>query len=99
MLRCSYLHQGTHFNLLAYSTVVEPKRKRELLYYTMASVSFAPLPTGSHGFEVEGSDVVKLVLQFLHEQGLSKAAGALQAESGVALNVVDNKESFAAVRT
>ena len=64
----------------------------------MASVSFAPLPTGSHGFEVEGSDVMKLVLQFLHEQGLSKAAGALQAESGVALNVVDNKESFAAVR-
>ena len=43
------------------------------------------------GFEVDGSDVVKLVLQFLHEQGLPRAARELQAESGVALNTVVRK--------
>ena len=30
----------------------------------------------AQGFEVEAGDVVKLVLQFLHEQGLSTTAGA-----------------------
>ena len=40
------------------------------------------LSTGGSGFEVDGSDIVKLVLQFLHEQGLVKAARELQAESG-----------------
>ena len=32
------------------------------------------------GFEVDATDIVKLVLQFLHEQGLSSAAGELQRE-------------------
>mmetsp|Transcript_23707 Transcript_23707/g.63746 ORF Transcript_23707/g.63746 Transcript_23707/m.63746 type:complete len:540 (+) Transcript_23707:406-2025(+) len=48
------------------------------------------------GFEVEAGDVVKLVLQFLHEQGLSNTAGELQRETGVALNTVDNRDHFAA---
>ena len=34
------------------------------------------------GFEVDGGDVVKLVLQFLHEQGLSTSAKELMNESG-----------------
>lgn len=34
--------------------------------------------TGSYGFEVDGGDVMRLVLQFLHEQGLPRAARELQ---------------------
>jgi len=49
----------------------------------------------SLGFEVEGGDVIKLMLQFLNEQGLSRSARELQEETGVALNTVDSKEQFA----
>jgi len=52
------------------------------------------LSTGA-GFEVDGSDCVKLVLQFLHEQGLVSSAKALQTEAGVALNTVDSRDRFA----
>ena len=38
--------------------------------------------------------MVKLILQFLHEQGLGRSASELMDEAGVALNNVDNKESF-----
>ena len=55
----------------------------------------APLPTGMAGFEVDGGDVIKLLLQFLHEQGLSRSARELQKESGVALNTVDSRDRFA----
>ena len=42
--------------------------------------------------EIEGADIVKVLLQFLHEQGLVRSARELQSESGVPLNTVDNLE-------
>ena len=46
--------------------------------------------------EVEATDVVRVVLQFLKENGLTNAMLALQDESQVALNTVDNLEAFVA---
>jgi hypothetical protein len=37
--------------------------------------------SAAYGFEVDGGDVVRLVLQFLHEQGLSRAARELQVHT------------------
>ena len=45
--------------------------------------------------EIESSDVVRVVLQFLKENNLTDAMQALQKESGVTLNTVDNVENFA----
>lgn len=45
--------------------------------------------------EVEGSDVIKVLLQFLHEQGLVRSARELQSESGVPLNTVNSRERLA----
>ena len=45
--------------------------------------------------EIESSDVVRVVLQFLKENNLTGAMQALQKESGVTLNTVDNVENFA----
>ena len=47
--------------------------KRERHRWKMAASDDVTLNT--LGFEVEAGDVVKLVLQFLHEQGLSNSAG------------------------
>ena len=44
--------------------------------------------------EVEATDVVRVVLQFLKENGLTNAMLALQDESQVALNTVDNLDTF-----
>ena len=44
--------------------------------------------------EVEGTDVVRLVLQFLKENQLTKSLQALQDESQVALNIVENVDSL-----
>ena len=44
--------------------------------------------------EVEATDVIRLVLQFLKENSLTTAFTALQEESHVALNTVDNVDGF-----
>jgi len=44
--------------------------------------------------EVEAHDVVRVVLQFLKENGLTKSLLALQDESQVALNTVDSLDAF-----
>lgn len=46
------------------------------------------------GMEVAAADVVRCVLQFLRESGLQSSYEALAAESQVALNSVDNVQSF-----
>lgn len=43
---------------------------------------------------MEATDVVRVVLQFLKENGLNKSLLALQEESQVALNTVENLEAF-----
>eukprot|EP00357_Protocruzia_adherens_P006973 CAMPEP_0114979430 /NCGR_PEP_ID=MMETSP0216-20121206/4365_1 /TAXON_ID=223996 /ORGANISM="Protocruzia adherens, Strain Boccale" /LENGTH=513 /DNA_ID=CAMNT_0002340751 /DNA_START=500 /DNA_END=2041 /DNA_ORIENTATION=- len=44
--------------------------------------------------EVESSDVVKLTLQFLKENGLTRSFKVLQEESQICLNTVENIEDF-----
>jgi WD40 repeat-containing protein SMU1 len=44
--------------------------------------------------EVESGDVIRLVLQFLKEQGLMNSFDTLQKESQVSLNAVDNMETL-----
>lgn len=46
--------------------------------------------------DINGKDVVRLVLQYLNESGLSRSARMLQEESGVKLNSIDNPEALAA---
>jgi len=46
--------------------------------------------------EVEATDVVRVVLQFLKENGLSASLAALQEESGVPLNATDNVDGLVA---
>ena len=44
--------------------------------------------------EVDSQDVIKVVLQFLKENNLHKSMKALQEESNVSLNVVDNLDKL-----
>ena len=48
----------------------------------------------THEVEVEATDVVKIVLQFLKENSLTSSLQALQEEAQVALNTVDNIDTF-----
>lgn len=44
--------------------------------------------------EVDSQDVIKVILQFLKENNLHKTMKALQEESNVSLNVVDNLDKL-----
>ena len=44
--------------------------------------------------EIHKSDVIRLILQFFKENGLFSAFQALQAESSITLNLIENKEAF-----
>ena len=44
--------------------------------------------------EVDARDVVRVLLQFLKESSLTRSLHALQEESEVALNTVDNVDAF-----
>ena len=46
--------------------------------------------------EVDAADVLRMVQQFLREQGLSRSLKTLQDESNVSLNMVDDVASFTA---
>ena len=46
--------------------------------------------------EIDSRDVIKLVLQFLKENNMSKSLQTLQLESNVSLNIVDNVDTFLA---
>ena len=48
----------------------------------------------SGSLEIEATDVVKIVLQFLKENSLTQSLQVLQEESQVALNIVDNVEAL-----
>ncbi|CAN0341507.1 unnamed protein product [Pylaiella littoralis] len=45
-------------------------------------------------FEVESEDVIRLILQFLKENNLTKTLRTLQAESSVCLNTIDNLDNL-----
>ena len=47
-----------------------------------------------HALEIDAADVVRLIEQFLKEHSLTRSLRALQEESQVALNVVDNLDAF-----
>lgn len=47
-------------------------------------------------FGTESHDVIKLMLQFLRENNLTSSLHALQNESGISLNTVQNIDSFTA---
>ncbi|KAH8066615.1 hypothetical protein JL722_1062 [Aureococcus anophagefferens] len=59
-----------------------------------AAMAAAPLIASDIGIgsvEIDASDVVRLVLQFLKEHGLSSSAAELERESGVLVNAVEAK--------
>eukprot|EP00823_Brevimastigomonas_motovehiculus_P005745 TRINITY_DN428_c1_g1_i1.p1 TRINITY_DN428_c1_g1~~TRINITY_DN428_c1_g1_i1.p1 ORF type:complete len:566 (-),score=146.41 TRINITY_DN428_c1_g1_i1:243-1940(-) len=60
-----------------------------------SSSSSAPVQQQMTSLEVDSSEVIKIVLQFLKENGLMATARTLQDESQVTLNTVDDVEKFA----
>jgi WD40 repeat-containing protein SMU1 len=46
--------------------------------------------------EIDSTEVLRLILQFLNENGLSRSVGVLQEESGVSLNMLERPEGFVA---
>lgn len=44
--------------------------------------------------EIDAGDILRLMMQFMREQGLDKSLKSLQDETGVALNTLDNADGF-----
>ncbi|KAI8972493.1 WD40 repeat-containing protein SMU1 [Pilobolus umbonatus] len=44
--------------------------------------------------EIEAEDIVRLVLQFLKENSFNQTAQAIETETGVKINTIENRESF-----
>lgn len=44
--------------------------------------------------EIDGEDVLRIIMQFLSEQGLGQSLKVLQNESGVALNAMENPDAL-----
>ncbi|KAK7249663.1 hypothetical protein SO694_00004265 [Aureococcus anophagefferens] len=57
----------------------------------MAAPPLIASDIGIGSVEIDASDVVRLVLQFLKEHGLSSSAAELERESGVLVNAVEAK--------
>lgn len=66
----------------------------------MSSEASAPAanaaPAAAAQLEVDTGDVLRLIMQFLREQGLSRSLATLQDESDVSFNVVDDLAAFTA---
>ena len=54
----------------------------------------ATTEVGIGSVEIDSADVVRLVLQFLREQGLARSAAELELESGVRVNALTNRDAL-----
>ena len=70
---------------------MEPAAQASSDAAAMAAPPLIASDIGIGSVEIDASDVVRLVLQFLREHGLSSSAAELERESGVLVNAVEAK--------